>query len=173
VSQYVLETTANATLRVGSLQNLGGANSFQKMNVRVNVSMLKLLGGDPEYYEPSSLLLPTALQELATGGFKEIDGCVVPMSFAGSSIWSLSRPRIANVDDETSTECSLSKVRVDDFLTSKVGLDELARMGLDFAWILHRELLASHLPGFLRIIVSAQLPDASLDVGPNLLRAVP
>jgi hypothetical protein len=53
------------------------------------------------------------------------------------------------------------------FFDSEVGLEELARTGCDFAWILRRELLKSNTQGPFRIIVSAQSADRELNVGPT------
>jgi len=44
--------------------------------------MLELLGGDPHFYESPSVDIPASLEAKPTGGFTEVDGCVVPNSFA-------------------------------------------------------------------------------------------
>jgi hypothetical protein len=71
---------------------------------RTNRQMLELLGGDPEFHEPNTEPVPELLVNKLSEGFKEIDGCVVPLSFEATSIWSGSRPRVNNVDDETGLE---------------------------------------------------------------------
>jgi hypothetical protein len=70
--------------------------------------------------------------------------------------------------DETGIECSLSKIHLDDFLPANMELNELARTGLDFAFLLRGALLNSRVLGPFRIIISAQLPDQSLNVGLNV-----
>jgi hypothetical protein len=137
------------------------------MNVRVNASMLDLLGGDPEYYETSVLPIPEALQEQLKLGFKEVEGCVVPMSFVPSSIWSEARPRLDNIDAETGLECLQSHVHLEGLVPNDTELSELARLGLDFAFLLSAALLESRLPGPFAIIVSAHKPDLELNVGPT------
>lgn len=127
--------------------------------------MLDLLGGDPEYYETSVLLIPESLQEELKLGFKEFEGCVVPMSFLPSLIWSESRPKIDNIDDETGFECGLSHVHLEGFLPEGTSLTELARLGLDFACLLRGALLASRLSGPFAIVVSAHKADLELKIG--------
>ena len=129
--------------------------------------MLQLLGGDPEFLEPSSILMPDALVALATSGFKEVDGCVVPASYRDNSIWTSERPRVINTDDETGFECSLSETSIENFFEEEIGLQELARTGHDFAFLLGRQLLQSGIDGSFRIIVCARHADADLRVREN------
>jgi hypothetical protein len=135
------------------------------MVVRANAAMLELLGGDPEFYEPSCLSIPAALDALATGGFKEVDGCVVPASFDRDQIWSSTRPKIVNIDDETGFECDLSEINVENFPLPSVEFHELARLGCDFGFLLATELTATKIPGPFRIIVSARPEDPESKVG--------
>ena len=127
--------------------------------------MLALLGGDPDFHEANTEPVPDSLVNEASEGFKEVDGCVVPRSFEATSIWSEKRPRANNADDETSFECSLSKVHLEDFVDADVSLSELARIGCAYAMYLRRALLSSQVSGHFRIIVSAQMPDPELQVG--------
>jgi hypothetical protein len=80
------------------------------MRFRVNAQMLDLLGGDPEFYEPSSILMPPELEVRATRGFKEIDGCVVPNSFNRHTIFKEDKPRVPNQNDETGFECGIHDI---------------------------------------------------------------
>jgi len=132
---------------------------------RTNKQMLELLGGDPEFYEPNSEPVSESLVGKLREGFKEVEGCVVPQSFQERSIWSETRPRVNNVDDETSFECSLSKIHLEDFVARDVPLSELARLGCAYAMYLRRALLDSPVSGNFRIIVDAQIPHAALQGG--------
>jgi hypothetical protein len=134
------------------------------MKMKVNRSMLELLGGDAEFYEPSSIVTPDSLIAWATAGFKEIDGCVVPASFSRAIIWSSARPRILNTDDETGFECSLSKIHVEDYFETDIGLVELARTGVDFGFLLGTELLKTGIGRNFRTIVSAHVADPDMNV---------
>jgi len=135
------------------------------MGVRTNRQILDLLGGDPEFHEPSVELVPELLVAEMRDGFREVDGCVVPYSFQDSSIWSDARPRTNNLDDETGFECSLSKVHLEDFVDSSISLAELARIGCAYAMHLRQALLDSPVSGQFRIIVAVQGPDAELRIG--------
>lgn len=133
--------------------------------MRTNLQMLELLGGDPEYHENNIEPVPELLVAELRDGFKEVDGCVVPRSFHASSIWSETRPRTNNIDDESGFECSLSKVHLDNFVDPGISLSELARIGCAYAMYLRQALLGSPLFGQFRIIVDAQEPDTELQVG--------
>ncbi len=135
------------------------------MMTRTNSTMLELLGGDPEFFEPNALSVPDRLIENLRMGFKDVDGCVVPSSFDAQQIWGERRPKTVNADDETAYECSWSEVHVEDFLDPSVPLAEIARIGLGYAMYLRRALLDSYLCGTFRIIVDVQLADAEIDVG--------
>lgn len=135
------------------------------MVVRTNSSMLELLGGDPEFHEPNSEPVPASLVDELKEGFKEVEGCVVPHSFQATSIWSNTRPRANNVDDETGFECNMSKVHLDAFVDENVPLSELARIGCAYAMYLRQAILRSQVSGDFRIIVDTQLPDANFRVG--------
>jgi len=137
------------------------------VNVRVNSRMLDLLGGDPEFYEMASLPMPPELEAHLAGGFREVDGCIVPNSFDSPLIFSEDKPRIANQHDETSFECTIHEVSIDAYFSCDVDFKELARTGCDFAWIVRRELLRSNMLGPFRIIVSTQPPDVQLHIGPT------
>jgi hypothetical protein len=89
--------------------------------------------------------IPESLQKQLESGFKEVDGCVVPISVLPSLIWSESRPRADNIDDETGFECLVSKVHLDGMVPKGTNLTELARLGLDFAFLLCEALLDSRL----------------------------
>ena len=127
--------------------------------------MLELLGGDPEFHEPNTEPVPESLVDELKEGFKEVDWCVVPLSFQATCVWSKTRPRVDNVDDETGFECSLSKVHVDAFMGEGVPLSELAKIGCAYAMYIRQALLRSQVSGDFRIIVDAQLPDSELRVG--------
>ncbi len=137
------------------------------MNVRVNQAMLRLLGGDPEYFETSTLPIPEALLERTEQGFKEVDGCVVPMAFGPRSIWSSERPHIDNRDDETGFECLINHVHLDGMVAPDTELAELARLGLDFAFVIRGALTKSRLAGLYAIVVSASEADPELSIGPT------
>src|SRR5215467_4453053 len=108
------------------------------MAVRTNNAMLELLGGDPEFHEPNAEAVPESLVDELKECFKEVDGCVVPHSFQATSIWSNTRPRANNVDDETGFECGLSKVHLDAFVDKDVPLSELARIACAYAMYLRQ-----------------------------------
>jgi hypothetical protein len=117
------------------------------MNIRVNKSMLEFLGGDPEYFEPSSLEMPLALREKATTPLMEVDGCMVPAS----------SPNVVRLEDETGTECHWSKFHLEDLMPKEVGSHEMARMAVDYVWLLRASLAAGKISGRFRLIVSIEL----------------
>jgi hypothetical protein len=119
-----------------------------KVNVRVNQSMLELLGGDPEFFEMPTNELPPTLLEKAGIPLTEVGGCVVPAL----------NPSVTWVDDETGTECFWSKFHLEDFLPDTTSLEEAARIALDFVWPLRDGIAASRLSGAFRIIASIELP---------------
>ncbi|MGO9339235.1 MAG: hypothetical protein ACLPY1_17200 [Terracidiphilus sp.] len=127
--------------------------------------MLELLGGDPEFFEPSCISMPATLEALAIGGVKEVDGCVVPKSFKGDRIWDLTRPNVANIDDETGFECDSSEINVESFLTDAIELHELARLGLEVDFLLSTRLASAKISGPFRVIVNARPEDLELKVG--------
>ena len=90
---------------------------------------------------------------------------MVPRSFEAISVWSEKRPRANNADDETGFECGLNKVHLEDFVDADLPLSELARIGCAYGMYLRQALLDSKVSGDFRIIVSAQLPDLTLNVG--------
>jgi len=136
------------------------------MALRTNQQMLELLGGDPAFFDPNCQPIPQILLAQLDEGFKEVEGCIVPESFQDVTVWSENRPRVNNVDDETSFECLLSKVNIDDFVDSNFPLSELARIGCGYAMCLRKALLASPISGNFRIIVDAQAADLDLKMGP-------
>ncbi len=133
---------------------------LEDMAARINSYMLKLLGGDPEFHEPNSEPVPEPLVGKLMEGFKEVEGCVVQSSFPATSIWSETRIRTNNVDDETAFECTVSETHLEDFVDAGVPLSELARIACAYAMYLREALRDSPLSGTFRIIVDAQLPDA-------------
>jgi hypothetical protein len=135
------------------------------MAARVNKSMLELLGGDPEFHEPNAEPVPDSLIRDLMEGFKEVDGCVVSCSYREQFAWSETQQKANNLDDETSLECSLSKVHLDAFVDAAIPLSELARIGCAYAMYLRKALLSSPVSGTFRVIVAAQLPDPELEVG--------
>jgi hypothetical protein len=137
---------------------------IRKMSLRWNQAMLTLLGGDSEFVEPSSVSMSVALTGCIVQGFKEVDGCVVPSSFASTSIWNSARRKIENIDDETGVEVALSEVHIENFVEKAIDISELARLGLDFGFFLRRELKKSGIPGPFRIVVSARSADPDLRV---------
>lgn len=118
------------------------------MNVRVNQSMLKLLGGDPEFFEMSINELSPALLQKAATPLMEINGCIVPAL----------NPSVTWVDDETGTECFWSKFHLEEFLPKTTPLEEVARTALDFVWPLRAAVSAARLSGSFRMIASIELP---------------
>ena len=124
--------------------------------------MLSLLGGDPEFLEPSSIQMPEGLASIATGGFIEFDGCVV---FKSISDVDSTRRILASGDDETGIEAALSEINIEQFLDKPIDPSELSRLGLDFGFLLGKELMRSGLAGPFRVIVSTQPADPSLNVG--------
>lgn len=124
--------------------------------------MLEFLGGDPEFLEPSSILMPSGLALIATGGFQETDGCIVLRSSPG--VFATRRTREI-LGDETGIEVALSKIHIEQFLDKPVDFFELSRLGLDFGFLLRKELMTSGIVGPFRVIVSSQRADPALNVG--------
>jgi len=124
--------------------------------------MLKLLGADPAFLEPSSIQMPNGLALIATGGFNETNGCVVSRLIAGADA---AQRTLDSADDETGIEAALSEVNIERFLDERIELSELSRLGLDFGFLLRKELTRSGLEGPFRVIVSAQSADPSLNMG--------
>jgi hypothetical protein len=133
------------------------------MNVRRNESILRLLGGDPEFLEPSSVPVPNRLSLIATGGFNQTDRCVVFRLIAGVDA---TRRTLNNSNDETGIEAALSEINIEQFLYRPIELTELSRLGLDFGFLLKKEMTRSGLAaGPFRVIVSAQPADPPLNLG--------
>ena len=119
-----------------------------KMNLRWNAKMLSLLGGSPEFLEPSSITMPDRLELEATSGFKQVDGFVVQSSL------DLKPTPTSSSSQAGETGASLfTEINVDRFLVEPIGISELARLGLDFGFLLRKELTNSGIPGPFRIIV--------------------
>ncbi len=124
--------------------------------------MLELLGGDPEFVEPSSIPMPSKLVSIASGGFEERDGCIVLRSVPVVA----ATPRsLERRDDETGIEAALSEINIERFLGKSTDRSELSRLGLDFGFFLGKELMRSGFAGPFRVIVSTQPADPSLSVG--------
>ena len=119
------------------------------VNVRVNQSMLELLGGDPAFFEMPADELPPALLQRAATPLTEVNGCIVPAL----------TPSVTWVDDETGTECFWSHFHLKDFLPEATPLEELARVALDYVWPLRKGILAAHLSGSFRMIAAIEKPD--------------
>ena len=134
------------------------------MKVRANSSMKALLGAHAEAPEDISAPCPPDLLADLRDGFKEVQGCIVPKGFEGGPIWSATRPRVDNQDDETGFECSLSKVHIEDFAKNDLPLADMTRLGIAYALCLRDALLRSFESGVFRIIVDAQLRDAELEL---------
>ncbi len=122
--------------------------------------MLELLGGNLDF-EPDSERVPLELISKLDGGFKEVDGCIVPSSFRNVSPWPDRRQKVDNIDDETGFECSLSKVHVEDYLPVSRTSEELARIGVAYANFIRRAVIESHITGVFRIVVAVELADGS------------
>lgn len=133
------------------------------MIVQTNQSMRDLLGEEAAHPERIKVPVPSALIQTLRGGFKEIDGCIVPVDFQKSSIWSAERPRIDNRDDETGLECSLSKTHVDAFTTDCTELLAMTRISIAYGFLVKEALEQSAIGGSIRIIISAQLPSPELE----------
>lgn len=118
------------------------------MNVRVNQSMLELLGGDPAYFEMPIDELPPALLQKAAMPLTEANGFIVPAH----------APAVTWVEDETGTECFWSHFNLEDFLPEATPLEEVARMALDYVWPLRKGILAAHLSGSFRMIAAIEMP---------------
>ncbi len=119
------------------------------VNVRVNQSMLELLGGDSAFFEMPADELPPALLQKAATPLTEANGCVVPVL----------TPSVTWVDDETGTECLWSHFHLEDFLPEVTRLEEVARTALDYVWPLRKSILAAQLFGLFRMIAAIELPD--------------
>jgi hypothetical protein len=131
------------------------------MKVRLNASMLELLGGDPEFLEPSSIPMPSALVSIASGGFEERDGCLVLRSVP---VVAATLRFLEKRDDKTGTEAALSDINIERFLAKSIDRSELSRLGLDFGFFLGKELMRSGFAGPFRVIVSTQPADLSQSI---------
>jgi hypothetical protein len=124
--------------------------------------MLRLLGGDPEFLEPSSIPMPDELAVIVAGGFDESEGCV---AFRSIGDVDQARRNLDPRDDETGIEAALSEINIERFLDRPVEQSELTRLGLDFGFLLGKELMHSGIVGPFRVIVSTQPADPSTSVG--------
>ena len=128
------------------------------VKIRMNKSMLALLGGDPEFFEPPLNDLPTALLQKAAAPLTEIDGIVVPAL----------NPTLTWVHDETETECFWSSFHLEDLVPGPTTRDEMARTALDYVWPLRSAVSNSHLSGMFRMIASLE----DLGIGQSEARCV-
>ena len=138
------------------------------MQVRVNGKMLALLGGDPEFYEMSSLDVPEDLKSYFAQGFKEIEGCVIPRRFEMHPTWQTYLGRLqAGHDDETGIECGISHTHLEDLINREVEQIELTRLGCDYAWYVRQSLMASNILGLFQIIIATELLEPCDSTRPN------
>ena len=68
--------------------------------------MLELLGGDPEFVEPSSIPMPSKFSFNSSDGFEERDGCIVLRSVP---VVAATRRSLERRDDETGIEAALTR----------------------------------------------------------------
>lgn len=124
--------------------------------------MLQLLGEDPEFLEPSSIPIPNELVSIASSGFEERGGCVVLRAIP---VVDATRRFLEETDNETGVEAALSEINIERFLGKPIDRSELSRLGLDFGFLMGKELMRSGFAGPFRVIVSTQQADPSLSVG--------
>lgn len=117
------------------------------MKIRSNHLMKDLIGAEAIHPESIPVSVPEKMLDEIKSGFKEIDGCVVTKDWSGKSIGKKG-------EDETGTECLLSKIHVDAFVDKKMPLKEMIRIGIAFALKLKQSLSESTVPGPFRIIVA-------------------
>lgn len=96
--------------------------------------MLDLLGGDPEFTEPSSYPLPDRLSRLLDEGFEQKNGLTFLRSLVVSSSPSLKH--LKETEDETGIETFVNEIHIEDSVESTPPVFELARLGCDFAFTL-------------------------------------
>lgn len=124
--------------------------------------MLTLLGGDPEFTEPSSVPIPEALQQLLNDGFEQKGEFTFVRSLASSR--SSTFAFLKQTDDATGIEAAINEIHVDDFVPEAIPFFELVRLGSDFGFALRKKLNDAGLNGPFRVIVSACSADPSLNV---------
>ena len=129
------------------------------MNVRWNQAMLTLLGGGPEFLEPSSMPIPEELSRLLTAGFEEKGECILLRSLASTRTSALDY--LQAKDDETGIEATINEIHVEDFVPAQVPLFELARLGCDFGFVLAKKLADERPSGSFRVIVAAMAAEPS------------
>jgi hypothetical protein len=67
-------------------------------------------------------------------------------------------------NDETGIEAALSEINIERFLDKPISQSELSRLGLDFGFLLRKELMRSGIAGPFRVIVSSHPADPYLNV---------
>jgi hypothetical protein len=75
------------------------------------------------------------------------------------------RLSLAESCDDTGIEAALNEIDIDHFLGGGSDYQEIVRLGLDFGFLLRKELLSSGIAGPFRVIVSARPADLELNVG--------
>ena len=130
------------------------------MQINRNRAMLSLLGGDPDFTEPSSEPIPDGLRELLAEGFEETSGMLLFRSLAvvRSSLLSY----LVETEDETGAEVGVNEIKIERYIEGSIEFTELARLGCDFAFLLANTLRERQPNTGFRVIVSA-MPGSSSD----------
>ncbi|MGC2300732.1 MAG: hypothetical protein WA476_18125 [Acidobacteriaceae bacterium] len=115
--------------------------------------MLTLLGGDPEFSEPSSLDMPEELTRIVAQGF-ELSGRLVLLRALASSR-SSAIDYLKDKEDETGIEAFINEIHIEDLVPGDVPFFELVRLGCDFGFALGKRLCDEKFGGVFRVIVSA------------------
>ena len=118
-----------------------------------NRLMLDLLGGDPEFTEPSSYPIPNALVGLLAEGFENRAGLTFFRSLLVSRSPALEH--LTETEDETGIEAFVNEIHIEDFVGSQLPVVELARLGCDFAFMLASRLHEVQPLTRFRVIVAA------------------
>lgn len=116
------------------------------MRTKVNQVMVDILGPDALYPDRVSAPVPEKMRDEIKNGFEEIDGCIVAKGW-------FSAPIDKAGDDETGTECVLSKIHIDSFVDGHMLLEDVLRIAITFALELKRVLSQSAVAGPFRIII--------------------
>jgi len=94
-----------------------------------------------------------------------MEEAVAAQASNGQAVIGATRRTLDNAQDETGIEAALSEVSIERILDNPIELYEHSRLGLDFGFLLRKELTRSGLAGPFRVIASAHPAGPSLNVG--------
>jgi hypothetical protein len=68
-------------------------------------------------------------------------------------------------DDEIGVETAINEINIEQYIPQRVSISELARLGIDFGFLLLTEIEKSKLSGRYRVVLSVMPEDSALKVG--------